>query len=218
MASLGRRLLCILWCGSLVIGPVVAQPAGGPAIDETKLPEWVKRQARSPIQVIIESTAVRARGDAPKEPAVAARAPKPAPPRKAAGAAPTVTASAPVVAATPAVPAESAESAKSVKAVAATSPAAPPDETAAPPARPALQLLVRVEPELPAEAVADGLAAAEVIVTFVVNTDGSVANASIDASSDVRLNQSILRAVGEWRYAPIASARPHAVKFTFAMP
>ena len=42
-------------------GALAQAVATRPTVDESKLPEWVKRQARSPYKVIIESSAARAR-------------------------------------------------------------------------------------------------------------------------------------------------------------
>ena len=43
----------------------MAQAASAPLVDESKLPEWVKRQARSPYKVIIESQAVKPKASPP---------------------------------------------------------------------------------------------------------------------------------------------------------
>jgi TonB family protein len=77
-------------------------------------------------------------------------------------------------------------------------------------------LLTRVEPDLPQETIDARLNSAEVTVSFTVNADGSVVNAAVTASTDRRLNRSILRAVGEWRYAPLPAPLTHSVKFSFA--
>lgn len=57
------------WCfsvlGVMLGGGALAQTVQ-PPIDESKLPEWVKRQARSPYKVIIESNAAPARPAASK--------------------------------------------------------------------------------------------------------------------------------------------------------
>ena len=60
MLPLHRWFVCAL--GVLMSASALAQAAAAaPTIDESKLPEWVKRQARSPYKVIIESGAARAR-------------------------------------------------------------------------------------------------------------------------------------------------------------
>ena len=60
MLPVFRPLAC--WLGALVSGVALAQGAAAlPEVDESKLPEWVKRQARSPYKVIIDSSTVRAR-------------------------------------------------------------------------------------------------------------------------------------------------------------
>ena len=49
----------------LLSGVALAQTIQ-PEVDESKIPEWVKRQARSPYKVIIESNSVRTKPAAPK--------------------------------------------------------------------------------------------------------------------------------------------------------
>jgi TonB family protein len=217
MLSLCRQFFCTL-CSGLAVGVAVAQAASAPGIDESRLPEWVKRQARSPLKVIIESTTPRVRTEASKDNSGPARDPKAAPPRKAAApqAAPRAAS-----AASAALAAAAPSAASAITAASAAAPASadtPASAATASPPRVALQLLVRVEPELPQEVIDMALNQAEVVAIFVVNTDGSVSQASIASSSDERLNHSILRAVGEWRYAPIDAPRPHGVKFSFVMP
>lgn len=51
--------------GMLLSSAAFAQ-AAQPTVDESKIPEWVKRQARSPYKVIIESNTVRTRPAAAK--------------------------------------------------------------------------------------------------------------------------------------------------------
>jgi TonB family protein len=58
---------------------------------------------------------------------------------------------------------------------------------------------------------------ASVTVSFTVGTRGEVIAPQITASSDRRLNRAVLRAVSEWRYAPVSEPRPHSVKFNFAV-
>ena len=60
MLPLHRCLVCTV--GVLMSTGALAQAAATPpTVDESKLPEWVKRQARSPYKVIIESSAAKAR-------------------------------------------------------------------------------------------------------------------------------------------------------------
>jgi TonB family protein len=60
--------------GCLPCTMAMAQPASAPTVDESKLPEWVKRQASSPYKVIIENSAVKLSTKRPA--AAAAAAPK----------------------------------------------------------------------------------------------------------------------------------------------
>ena len=60
MLPLHRWLVCAV--GVLMSSGALAKAAATPpTIDESQLPEWVKRQARSPYKVIIKSSAARAR-------------------------------------------------------------------------------------------------------------------------------------------------------------
>ena len=60
MLPLHRWLVCTV--GVLASTGALAQAAATPpTVDESKLPEWVKRQARSPYKVIIDSSAAKAR-------------------------------------------------------------------------------------------------------------------------------------------------------------
>ena len=63
--------------GVLMSTGALAQAAATlPTVDESKLPEWVKRQARSPYKVIIESSAARARTPIAASGAATASGPK----------------------------------------------------------------------------------------------------------------------------------------------
>ena len=65
------------------------------------------------------------------------------------------------------------------------------------------------------ELVTGRLNGASVVVTFTVNADGEGVNSSVASTSDWRLNRSVLRAVRDWRYAPIQTGREHSVRFEF---
>ena len=64
MLPVHRWLVCTL--GVLMSDAALAQTAAtAPVVDESKIPEWVKRQARSPYKVIGESSTARARAPVP---------------------------------------------------------------------------------------------------------------------------------------------------------
>lgn len=256
MFPVHRWFLCSLgaFASSLALAQAAATPAAAPTppeVDESKIPEWVKRQARSPYKVIIESNAVRGRAAAAaakdegsgkqaqrKTAAVVAPAPAAAELGGEAGLArATATPSkAGSVAAVPQAVEPVIETAAALVSMPAATPlsnatAAPPEPAAqgtaardaAPrvavvtPAAPApLTLLTRVEPAIPPELIDNKLNNAKVVVAFTVNADGEVVKPSIASTSDPRLNRSVLRAVRDWRYAPIEMAREHSVRFEFS--
>ena len=188
-----------------------------PEVDESKIPEWVKRQARSPYKVIIDSNTVKAKPAAPKEDAgtkAAAKKPplKTTPPLASNTATSTTLTAQPLVAPAAAVEtaAEPQLSVESTVAPAAAAVALPAQAAAAEP--PSLTLLRRVEPALSS----DLLNSAKVVVAFTVTASGEVSNLSIASTTDSRLNRAVLRALQAWRYAPIPEPREHMVSFVFA--
>ena len=188
-----------------------------PEVDESKIPEWVKRQARSPYKVIIDSNTVKAKPVAPKEDAgtkTAAKKPplKTAPPLTSNTATSTTLTAQPLVAPAAAVEtaAEPQLSVESTVAPAAAAVALQAQAAAAEP--PPLTLLRRVEPALSS----DLLNSAKVVVAFTVTASGEVSNLSIASTTDSRLNRAVLRALQAWRYAPIPEPREHMVSFVFA--
>ncbi len=256
MRPVERWLICGLaaFVGSTARAQVAPAPAPAALeIDESKIPEWVKRQARSPYKVIIESNTVRpTKPTLPKIDSTAKRpqknvADRPTPTLASAG--PRTEASlGPVAAnrtsANEAQPADLAPAATNdgapVPAAASEAAALPrpepletetaatlseaPRPTAEPaPATPSssalkdlpLTLLRGSEPAFPPELVNSRLNAANVVVAFTVKADGEVVNPSVASTSDWRLNRSVLRAVRDWRYAPIEAAREHSVRFEF---
>lgn len=256
MRPVDRWLICGL--AAFVGGTALAQVAPVPApaaleIDESKIPEWVKRQARSPYKVIIESNTARvAKPTLPKVDSTAKRPQKnvadPSTPALASAEPRTEAPLGPVAAnrtsANEAKPADLAPEATNDRATvpaAASEAAALPrpepleTETAAtlseaprPTAEPALAapsssavkdlpltLLKGSEPAIPPELVNSRLNGANVVVAFTVKADGEVVNPSVASTSDWRLNRSVLRAVRDWRYAPIETAREHSVRFEF---
>ncbi len=221
---------CLCGLGVLSSCAALAQTATPqPEVDESKIPEWVKRQARSPYKVIIESNAVKAKPAPPKDDASAKAAVK-KPALKTAAPAASEAEKTPTLATNAAAPASpNANVARS--AAADASPAAvPAPETpnaalpepaallarSAPAEPPPLTLVKRVEPTLSADLLDSRLNTAKVVVAFTVTTSGEVANLSIASTTDTRLSRSVLRAVQAWRYAPIPEPREHMVSFAFA--
>ncbi len=248
--GLGMWLTCCAFAQTAPAAPAAPAP---PVVDESKLPDWVKRQARSPYKVIIESQPVKARPPAPREDDSARRVVRKAAP--AAASIETVVADghklSPLAEATQTVPAaveSNAATAPTASIATLTAPAVdkavPPEPAPAPalsPARapavetaralvpepagpaallaiqepPPLTLLEGAEPQFPADLLDSQFGRAEVVVAFTVSPNGEVGKLAVVASSNSRLNRSVLRAVQGWRYAPIPSAREHRISFTF---
>lgn len=232
---------CLCGLGALWSGAVWAQAATPqPAVDESKIPEWVKRQARSPYKVIIDSNTVKAKPAASKDEAGTKGAAKKLPLKTAAAAAPEADKAAPpsAAAAITLPPASTATAAPSVAPAAAVetatvpapqqpatervvdvAPAAIPVAQSArivPAEPPPLTLLKRIEPVLSPELLDSRLNTAKVVVAFTVTASGEVSNLSIASTTDSRLNRAVLRALQAWRYAPIPEPREHMVSFAFA--
>lgn len=233
LCGLGALSSCALWAQ-------VATPQ--PEVDESKIPEWVKRQARSPYRVIIDSNPVKARPAAAKDDAGTKAAAKKPPLKTAAAAAPEADkgALAPAATAITLAPASVATAAPSVAPAAAVETATVPapqqlaservvDVAPAPAATPAtlaariapeepppLTLLKRIEPLLSPDLLDSRLNTAKVVAAFTVTASGEVSNLSIASTTDSRLNRAVLRALQAWRYAPIPEAREHMVSFAFA--
>jgi TonB family protein len=232
--GLGALLSCAAWAQA---APAQAE------LDESKIPEWVKRQARSPYKVIIESNSVKAKPAPAKEDNSTKKAVKKAPARPAASVpAPAAVAadkrSPPALATPVATPAsQNAGAAEAPAAEPGADSATPPDPDAtinndtataaatlsAPAAvaaaaePPPLTLIKRVEPALTTDLLDSRLNTAKVVVAFTVNPNGEVSNVFVAESSDRRLNRSVLRAVQAWVYAPIPKPREHRVSFAFKM-
>lgn len=213
-----------LWSCAAFAQTAVAQPE----VDESKIPEWVKRQARSPYKVILESNTVRAKPVTPKDDDSAKRAVKKLPLKTATTAAESTRSSPTTAEAAPApAPAPTNTGTTSVPLPPTLQAQEAPVESAAvpelsklsavvlPSEPPPLTLVKRVEPVLAAELLDSRLNTAKVVVEFTVNANGEVVNPSVASTSDSRLNRSVLRAVQGWRYAPIPAPREHRVSFAF---
>lgn len=262
MPPVHRWLLCSL--GALASGLALAQTAATPVaapappeVDESKIPEWVKRQARSPYKVIIESNALRGRAAAvaareegngkqaqkktaaavaPAPPAVelraeaalarateplskagsvAALAPLEEPAIETAAALVSMPMPSTMPSTMPRPNATAAALETAAQGWAAPDPALKVATAATAEPMP-LTLLRRVEPAIPPEFIDSKLNSAKVVVAFTVNADGEVVKPSIASTSDPRLNRAVLRAVRDWRYAPIETAREHSVRLEFS--
>ncbi|MCV2369803.1 energy transducer TonB [Roseateles oligotrophus] len=84
------------------------------------------------------------------------------------------------------------------------------------PEPPALQLLTKVEPEIPRQLQADFKGGA-VTVRFMVQTDGSVGQAQAVQASHKRLAMAAVTAVNQWRFAPLPAPREASVDIAFAV-
>lgn len=124
----------------------------------------------------------------------------------------------------PTPPAPAAEPPATLLAAASLSAAAgvQPELLPQPPARqaepepPTLQLLSKVEPEIPRQLQAD-FRGGSVTLRFMVQTDGSVAQAQALQSSHKRLTTAAIAAVNQWRFAPLPAPREATVDIAFAV-
>ncbi len=123
----------------------------------------------------------------------------------------------------PSAPAPAAEPPAALLAAASPSAASvQPELLPQPPARPAepeppaLQLLSKVEPEIPRQLQAD-FRGGSVTLRFMVQTDGSVAQAQALQSSHKRLTVAAIAAVNQWRFAPLPAPREATVDIAFAV-
>jgi TonB family protein len=204
----------------LLSGLAGAQDGGKlPSVDESKLPDWVKRQAASPQKFIINSAGVRPKAEPSKPQPVsvpaAHQAERKLPPQTT-----EHTAKQPDVQAVPVADPASGRASPPGEVTTDIPPAIEPT-----PARPAavvevpmptLVLLKKVVPVLSPELL-DELVEASVTVSFSVGIQGEIIDPQISASGDQRLNRSVLRALHGWRYAPISEPRRHSVTFVFAL-
>jgi TonB family protein len=97
-----------------------------------------------------------------------------------------------------------------VREVVVAAPAAPRSVVAETPTP--LQLTNLVEPSVPRRLVGKVRGDVEVVVSFTVRPDGSVGSPSVQQSSNAAMNQAVLDAVAQWRYAPVDQPRQHAVQ------
>lgn len=91
-------------------------------------------------------------------------------------------------------------------------------QAAAEPEPAALKLASVVEPEVPRRLIGKVRGEVQVHVAFTVQADGRVADAAVRRSSHPTLDAAVLDAVRQWRYEPIAAARPHEVQLVLRPP
>jgi TonB family protein len=77
-----------------------------------------------------------------------------------------------------------------------------------------LAIIKHVQPELPSNRMGN-LRSGSVWVQFTVEPDGSTKGVQARPGAQVRLAQSAVRAVEQWRFAPIPSARDVSIEFVF---
>lgn len=82
----------------------------------------------------------------------------------------------------------------------------------------ALKLANVVEPVTPRRLIGVLRGEVQVHVAFTVKADGSVADAEVRRSSHPTMDAAVLDAVRQWRYEPIAAARPHEVQLVLRPP
>lgn len=209
-----------------LIAPLVLSMLTGTVTAQETAAERARRDADNPLRRIIEAGKIKPR-QKPADTPAAARAPERVQTRIAPAAevgpvaAPAVaaseTASAPAVAvatppAEPAAPRSEPESRVSEVVVVVPAPTPPPPAPAAVEVLVPLKAVSVVEPRLPRRLLDRVRGDVEVVVTFVVGTDGSVGQAAVQSSSNALVNPTVLEAVSQWRYAPIPAAREHAVQ------
>lgn len=110
---------------------------------------------------------------------------------------------------------ELAASAAPVAAASAAAPATPPAAAAvAAEVEKELRPLSQPQPEIPRE-LRNAIANGRVLLSFTVQPDGSVAQASVLNSTNRRLAKPALDAVSQWRFEPIRTARAVQVEIEF---
>jgi protein TonB len=176
----------------------------------------VEREANNPLRRIIEASKIKPKA----KPAEAVRPLE----RTAPAAAPSAVAaaSAPTELPRTALPAGTVEStvatvevgAEAGRASAPPPPVPDPSPTAAAPVVPLapLQLADMVEPVTPRPLLGKLRGEVQVVVSFTVKTDGSVAEPVVRSSSHPQMDEAVLEAVRQWRYQPIAAPRGHEVQ------
>jgi TonB family protein len=181
---------------------------GKPPVPLAPVTPVAERPASRPVAAVVPPRAGVA--DRPPAPVQATASPAPAPITTARPTPPAP--DLPPVLAVPAAPEPLAPPAAVALAAPAAAPLPLPVAVAAEPVP--LRLLNVVEPTVPRRL--NGKLRGEItaVIRFTVNADGSVADAGIDESSHREMNESLLDAVRQWRYAPPGEGRAHAVRLT----
>jgi len=220
----------------LIVLLVCSMPFGATLAQDAAVQSRAQRDADNPLRLIIEASKIKPRtrtaeadrpvvrepekvqvrarvapvDAAPLPPAVAKPAVEATPAVEAAAAASPVAtvASPPEPMPAPETPRSEPES--QVREVVVPAPAEPRPAVVEPPAP--LQLTNLVEPSVPRRLIGKVRGDVEVVVAFTVLPDGSVGSPAVQQSSNPAMNQTVLDAVAQWRYAPIAAARQHAVQ------
>jgi TonB family protein len=216
---------------------VCSMPFGAALAQDAAALSRAQRDADNPLRMIIEASKIKPRARAseadkaavrePEKVQVRARvapadtAPLPTPAKPAAAEAPSQVNAAPApespaaTVATPPEPVSAPEPPRAVPESQVREVVVPaPAETrpaAAEPLAP-LQLTNLVEPSVPRRLIGKVRGDVEVVVSFTVLPDGSVGSPAVQQSNHPLMNQTVLDAVAQWRYAPIAQARQHAVQ------
>jgi TonB family protein len=185
----------------------------------------VLREASNPLRMILEASRIKPRAKgmdaarpAPRTAAEATAAPAPPVAAESTQASvqsepspvPTPAGTAPSTVATLEVPA--AAEAAEVRSV--PEPPRPPPESESG----ALQLATVVEPVMPRQLLGKLRGEVQVLVAFTVNADGTVADAAVRRSTHPQVDTSVLEAVRQWRYQPIAGPRAHEVQLVLRAP
>ena len=175
----------------------------------------VEREANNPLRRIIEASRIKPKA----KPAEAVRAIERAAPAAVSSVA--AAASAPAELPRAALPAGTVESTVATVEVdaeaeraAAPPPVPDPLPTAAAPAAQLapLQLADMVEPVTPRPLLGRLRGEVQVVVSFTVRIDGTIAEPVVRSSSHPQMDEAVLEAVRQWRYQPIAAPRSHEVQ------
>ncbi len=176
---------------------------------------WIKYFADQPKKPDANKPRAKTDSPAPTPTPASARKPEPKGPAAETEAA---TAAAPPTQAAPAASATadaqqppSANAVPAVASVAAASAAEP--EVIAETEQPLVPIAV-VEPSIPRELRNESINT-KVLLSFTVQTDGSVATPSVISGNNRRLNKSAMAAISQWRFEPIRSERVTQIEFQF---
>ena len=239
MRTLARVCLLAAWAAQAPAWAQTAAPATPASAAEAAM-ERARRQAASPLRIILEASKTRRKpGDAETGEAT-----------DAAGQRSVNTRSAPLTSATgtleaaaarmpqpiaveapvetqvtlsstalqtrartaPTVAIESVVPASAVAALPAPAEALPPP---APPAQAAPKLITMVEPVLPVRVFEEAGGLRELPVDLTIRADGSVASVNVAVTAPRQLVRAVVAALGQWRFEPLPAERVHRVQLVF---